>query len=57
MTPTFTLTAQNAAGDTTNNYHLNFARLNLATQLGLAAINDPAAWLTAHTVSRLRRHA
>lgn len=43
MRPTFTLTAQNGAGDTTQNYAGSFARLNLPTQLGLGVINDPPA--------------
>ncbi len=43
LTPKFTLTARNGVGDTTTNYEATFARLNLATQLGMGAINDPAS--------------
>ncbi|HEY0061664.1 MAG TPA: DUF6701 domain-containing protein [Telluria sp.] len=43
MRPTFTLTAQNANDETTLNYEGAFARLNLATQLGLGVVNDPPA--------------
>lgn len=43
MEQALTLTAQNGAGVTTANYEGDFARLNLATQLGLGAIDDPAA--------------
>ena len=42
MAPAFTLTAQNGTGGTTVNYEGAFARLNLATQLGLGAIDAPA---------------
>jgi MSHA biogenesis protein MshQ len=43
LTSTFTLTAQNADDETTVNYTGAFARLNVSTGLGLAAISDPAA--------------
>jgi len=43
MAQAFTLTAQNGAGNTTTNYQGAFARLNLATQLGLGAIDAPAS--------------
>lgn len=43
MTPTFTLTAQNAANGTTLNYTGAYARLDIPSQLGRAAIDDPAA--------------
>jgi hypothetical protein len=43
LRPTFTLTAQNANNETTLNYDGAFARLNLATQLGLGVLNDPPA--------------
>lgn len=43
MTPSFTLTAQNAANTTTVNYTGAYARLDIPTQLGRAAIDDPAA--------------
>jgi hypothetical protein len=42
LTPVFTLSAVNGSGVTTENYMGGFARLNLATQLGLGAINNPA---------------
>jgi MSHA biogenesis protein MshQ len=38
----FTLTAQNAADETTSNYTGKFARINPATQSGLAGVNDAA---------------
>ncbi|MES2318330.1 MAG: DUF6701 domain-containing protein [Pseudomonadota bacterium] len=41
--PVFTLTAKNGDGDTTTNYDGAFARLDLATQLGLGAIDAPAS--------------
>jgi hypothetical protein len=43
ITPTFTLTAENAAGNTTTNYRDSFARLVLSSQLFPGAVNDPAA--------------
>jgi MSHA biogenesis protein MshQ len=42
FTPEFTLTAVNGAGDTTQNYEGSFARINLATSLGLGVIDAPA---------------
>lgn len=43
LAPNFVLTAQNAANGTTVNYTGAFARLNIPTQLGIGAIDDPAA--------------
>jgi MSHA biogenesis protein MshQ len=43
MLQALTLTAQNGAGGTTENYEGAFARLNLATGLGLGAVNAPAS--------------
>lgn len=43
MAPVFTLSAVNGSGTTTENYTGDFARLNLATQLGLGAINNAAS--------------
>ena len=42
LKPSFVLTAQNAANATTVNYTDTLARLNIPTQLGLGAIDDPA---------------
>ena len=43
MKSSFTLTAVNAAGTATENYVGDFARLTVATSLGMGAISDPAA--------------
>jgi MSHA biogenesis protein MshQ len=43
FTPTFVLTAQNAANATTVNYTGTLARLTVASQLGIGVIDDPAA--------------
>lgn len=43
MTAVMTLSAVNGSGATTENYTGSFARLNLASQLGLGAINNPPA--------------
>ncbi len=43
LKPTFVLTAQNAANATTVNYTGDYARLTIATQLGLGVIDEPAA--------------
>lgn len=43
MTPTFVLTAQNGLNNTTVNYTGTLAKLNIPTQLGLGAVDDPAA--------------
>ena len=43
LTPTFVLTAQNAGDKTTKNYTGTFARLSVATQLGMGVIDDAPA--------------
>jgi MSHA biogenesis protein MshQ len=43
LTASFVLTAQNFQNATTANYTGSYARLNVATQLGTGAIDDPAA--------------
>ena len=43
LTASFVLTAQNFQNVTTANYTGTFARLNIPTQLGAGAIDDPAA--------------
>lgn len=43
LTPVLTLSAVNGNGVTTENYTGSFARLNLATQLGVGVINNAAA--------------
>ena len=43
LTPTFRLTAQNAANATTVNYAGSFARLLIPSQLSVGAVDEPAA--------------
>lgn len=42
LSVTFDLVAKNNGGGTTQNYRGKFVRLDLSTQSGLAAVNDPA---------------
>jgi MSHA biogenesis protein MshQ len=46
LTPTFTLTAANSLGETTANYSGTFARLDVASQLGMGAIDTAASGRT-----------